>query len=74
MGIAERETEADNAAFTNMAAVVVLRDAIHAAERLGRAANPEWAEIAANIVLPKNGQRDRFPRRLQTRRGEGRDS
>ena len=36
MGIAERETEADNAAFTNMAAVVVLRDAIHAAEKLGR--------------------------------------
>ena len=35
MGIAERETEADNAAFTNMSAVVVLRDAIHAAEKLG---------------------------------------
>ena len=35
MGIAERETEADNAAFTNMSAVVVLHDAIHAAEKLG---------------------------------------
>jgi protein-glucosylgalactosylhydroxylysine glucosidase len=52
MGIAERETEADNAAFTNMAAVVVLRDAISAAEKLGRAANPEWARIADAIVLP----------------------
>ena len=36
MGIAERETAADNAAFTNMAAVVVLRDAIHAAEKARR--------------------------------------
>ena len=56
MGIAERETEADNAAFTNMAAVVVLRDAIHAAERLGRAVNPEWAEIAGAIALPTEGR------------------
>ena len=55
MGIAERETEADNAAFTNMSAMVVLRDAIHAAEKLGRAANPEWARIAASLVLPKQG-------------------
>ena len=52
MGIAERETEVDNAAFSNMAAVVVLRDAIHAAERLGRAVNPEWIEIAGAIALP----------------------
>jgi hypothetical protein len=55
MGIAEREQEADNAAFTNMAAVVVLRDAIRAAERLGRAADPEWARIADAMVLPKAG-------------------
>jgi trehalose/maltose hydrolase-like predicted phosphorylase len=55
MGIAERETEADNAAFTNMSAVVVLRDAIHAAEILGRTASPEWSRIAENIVLPKEG-------------------
>ena len=55
MGIAERETEADNAAFTNMAAVVVLRDAIRAAEKLGRAANPEWEQIAKSLVLPKQG-------------------
>ena len=55
MGIAERETEADNAAFTNVAAVVVLREAIHAAEKLGRAGNPEWARIAESIVLLKEG-------------------
>ncbi len=53
MGIAERETEADNAAFTNMSAVTVLRDAITAAERLGRAAKPEWARIAEAIVIPE---------------------
>ena len=52
MGIAERETEADNAAFTNMSAVLVLRDAIAAAEKLGRAPNPEWARIAEAIALP----------------------
>jgi trehalose/maltose hydrolase-like predicted phosphorylase len=56
MGIAERETATDNAAFTNMAAVVVLRDAICAAEKLGRAANPQWARIAQAIVLPMDGR------------------
>ena len=52
MGIAEREKEADNAAFTNMSAVLVLRDAIAAAEKLGRAPNPEWARIAEATALP----------------------
>ena len=55
MGIAEREVEADNAAFTNMAAAVVLRDAVSAAKKLGRAVDPDWVEIAANIVLPTQG-------------------
>ena len=55
MGIAEREVEADNAAFTNMAAVVVLRDAICAAETLGRAIDPAWVEVAGKMVLPTNG-------------------
>ena len=53
MGIAERESRADNAAFTNMAAVVVLRDAIRAAESLGRAADPEWARSPAAIVTSR---------------------
>ena len=56
MGIAEREEESDNAAFTNMAASVVLRDAIQAAERLGHAADPVWARIAEAMVLPMSGQ------------------
>ena len=45
MGIAERKQTVKNAAFTNMASVVVLRDAIEAAERLERQANPVWAQI-----------------------------
>ena len=56
MGIAERVEESDNAAFTNMAAVVVLRDAIEAAERLGHAANPAWAHISVAMVLPMLGR------------------
>jgi protein-glucosylgalactosylhydroxylysine glucosidase len=55
-GIAEREAASDNNAFTNMAAAVVLRDAIGAAEALGRVPNPEWIEVAGNIVLPGKGR------------------
>jgi trehalose/maltose hydrolase-like predicted phosphorylase len=52
MGIAEREDPVKNAAFTNMASVVVLRDAISAAANLGRHAKPQWAEIADTLVMP----------------------
>jgi protein-glucosylgalactosylhydroxylysine glucosidase len=45
-----------NAAFTNMASVVVLRDAIAAAERLGRQPNPAWAQIADGMVVPRRGK------------------
>jgi len=55
MGIAEREDPVSNAAFTNMAAVVVLCDAIRVAEQLGRQADPTWVEIAQNMVLPRRG-------------------
>lgn len=55
MGIAERVQPVANAAFTNMAAVVVLRDAIEAAERLGLAADPAWSDIAERMVLPRRG-------------------
>lgn len=55
-GIAERETEVANAAFTNVAAVSVLRSAISAAEQLSRSANPVWAQIADKIVIPMRGQ------------------
>jgi trehalose/maltose hydrolase-like predicted phosphorylase len=56
MGIAERKQTVKNAAFTNMACVVVLRDAIAAAERLGRQANPAWAQIADAMVVPRRGK------------------
>jgi len=61
MGIAERETEVDNAAFTNMAAVSVLRSAIDAANRLGRIADPTWAKIAEKIVISNARAGHRFP-------------
>jgi len=53
MGIAEREQPVDNAAYTNMAAAVVLRDAIRAGERLGRGIDPQWREIAERMILPR---------------------
>ena len=56
MGIAERKQTVKNAAFTNMASVVVLRDAIAAAERLGRQADPAWARIADAMVVPRRGK------------------
>ena len=56
MGIAERERPVDNAAYTNMAAVVVLREAIGAGERLGRAIDPQWREIAERMILPRRDQ------------------
>jgi trehalose/maltose hydrolase-like predicted phosphorylase len=55
MGIAEREQPVDNAAFTNMAAVVVLEDAIRIGERLGHAIDPRWRAIAKGMVLPRRG-------------------
>jgi protein-glucosylgalactosylhydroxylysine glucosidase len=56
MGIAERTQTVNNAAFTNMASVVVLRAAIAAAGRLGRQADPTWAKIADAMVLPRRGK------------------
>jgi hypothetical protein len=52
MGIAERETESNNAAFTNMSAVLVLREAAAAAARVGLSAPVRWLEIADGMVLP----------------------
>ena len=53
MGIAEREEPVANAAFTNMASVVVLRDAIAAADRLDRPIDPKWREIANRMLVPR---------------------
>lgn len=56
MGIAERAEPVDNAAFTNMACVVVLRDAIAAAEDLGMHVDPKWTAISDGMVLPRRGR------------------
>ena len=53
MGIAERASPVNNAAFTNMGAVVILRDAIRIAEHLGYAPNPLWARMADLMIIPK---------------------
>jgi protein-glucosylgalactosylhydroxylysine glucosidase len=56
MGIAERETPVNNAAFTNMGAVVVLRAACETAWWLGLAADPAWEALAAGIAIPRRGK------------------
>jgi trehalose/maltose hydrolase-like predicted phosphorylase len=55
MGIAEREEAADNAAFTNMAACVVLDRAAEAACRLGRSFDPAWSAVRTGLVIPRRG-------------------
>jgi trehalose/maltose hydrolase-like predicted phosphorylase len=55
MGIAEREAPVRNPAFTNMGAVVVLRAAIAAAERLGLPVDDQWRSLAAGIAIPMRG-------------------
>lgn len=52
MGIAEREEPVNNAAFTNMGAVVVLTAATALAQRLGHEADPVWAKIAGSLAIP----------------------
>jgi protein-glucosylgalactosylhydroxylysine glucosidase len=52
MGIAERESAADNAVFTNMSARLVLEETVSAADRLALPADPCWSEIASNMFLP----------------------
>jgi hypothetical protein len=54
MGIAERKRPADNPAFVNMAATVVLREAIACAERCGYRAPERWSSMAAGLVIPMN--------------------
>ena len=52
MGAAERPTPSDNEAFTAMGARVVIREAIEAAERLGRAVPDAWRRLDGAIVVP----------------------
>jgi hypothetical protein len=56
MGVAEREAPADNDAFTNVAAIAVLREARALANRLGVPCPPAWQEVADGLVLPIDEQ------------------
>lgn len=56
MGIAERKAPVENAAFTNMAAAVILRAAADTAERLGFVPPPLWRKMAETMVIPKRGE------------------
>ena len=51
-GIAEKERPENNSAFTNIGAIVVLREALALAERLGTHPAPSWSEIARRLVVP----------------------
>lgn len=53
-GIDEGVQNVNNNAYTNAAAVVVLREAIGMASRLGRQAPASWSDIADNMVMPLN--------------------
>jgi hypothetical protein len=52
MGIAERQAPVDNAAFTNMAAVVILREGVRIARDLGFEPDAEWSRIAEGLEIP----------------------
>ena len=55
-GIDEGVANVHNNAYTNAAAIVVLRQAIAIGKRLGRTVPQIWAEIADNMVLPLDAQ------------------
>jgi len=56
MGIAERESPCNNAAYTVMAAKRVLDAAIDTAGRLGRSFDPAWTRIRDGLALPRRGE------------------
>ncbi len=56
MGIAERPEAIDNPAYANMAAKVMLLEAIETARQLGRMHDAKWADIAERLVIPRRGK------------------
>jgi hypothetical protein len=54
IGVAEQTGPVDNNAYVNMAASVVLRDALAVAEQVGRPPGGHWRDIADGLVIPKN--------------------
>jgi trehalose/maltose hydrolase-like predicted phosphorylase len=51
-GIAETKSPRDNNSFTNIGALLALREATALAKRLGCDAPEHWAEVAAGLVIP----------------------
>jgi len=64
IGVAEQTQPVDNNAYVNMSAAVVLAGAAAVATRLKRPDGPHWAEIAAALFIPMDGDviknHDRF--------------
>jgi trehalose/maltose hydrolase-like predicted phosphorylase len=56
MGVAEREEPTDNAAYVNLAAKAVLRDATRICGLAGVPASSRWREICDGLVLPMRGE------------------
>jgi trehalose/maltose hydrolase-like predicted phosphorylase len=52
LGIAEQEMPADNHAYVNMAAAVVLREAAQAARRLSMDGAERWERVADRVLIP----------------------
>jgi trehalose/maltose hydrolase-like predicted phosphorylase len=53
MGIAETQTPIDNDAYTTMAAITVLREAIAGAERLGEYVPPLWRTVLDGLFIQR---------------------
>lgn len=51
-GIAESRENVDNSAFTNMAAIVILREAAGFARRLGYPEPASWREVGQGMFIP----------------------
>jgi trehalose/maltose hydrolase-like predicted phosphorylase len=56
MGIAERQTPADDDAFTIMGAQIVLREAINTARRLDAFVPVAWDEVLEGLTLPRHSR------------------
>ena len=72
-GPAEADPPRNNNAFVNMAAGVLMREAIGFAEALGEEPRPSWRAIADGLVLPAREPRATHPelRRLPDRPAQG---
>jgi protein-glucosylgalactosylhydroxylysine glucosidase len=58
MGVAEQQQPIDNSAYVNMAATIVLREAVDLARRIGHEPPGAWSRIADGIVIPHGPEPD----------------